>query len=538
MARSTKHTRVVHGRLELDGHAPAALDDAAEVYGRALRSCYAALSRDGNVNRKDIAAKLNIQYDYVEAALRQAKGLRDSVRTNLKRFIAESNDKADGCERSSEKKREQARRVKNPTRRLEKLQSAHWSMRRAARHRQRAERLNAELNRPAPRISFGSSKLFREQYSLEQSAHADHADWLAKWRDSRSNTLRAVGQSSKPTGNWAVRTQALGDGLYQLRIRLPSPCEAKHGKYVIASVRMPYKDGNRMLARALRDNRAITWNFQRDAKGWRATAAITEERKYRTEKGGAIGVDFNADHLAVAVIGADGNASPRNVMRLPMITYGQSTARVQDAIGAAVKRLVVEAVARRMPIVIEKLDFSKKKIVLRENGDARHARMLTGLACSKFAAMLKTRASRAGVRVIEVNPAFTSFIGRVRWANQLGLSVHHAAAIELARRGIRHAESAKPWLGRKISVPGRHDQVTFVAPDRMQRKHVWSWWGKAKTAWQRAHEAQLEAGKLARRTERQRASSAASLQEESKFLNLLTSSSPVTAGAELANAFG
>jgi hypothetical protein len=42
---------------------------------------------------------------------------------------------------------------------------------------------------------------------------------------------------------------------------------------------------------------------------------------------------------------------------------------------------------------------------------------------------------RAGVAVIEINPAYMSVIGAVNYAQELGISIHLAAAIAFARRG-------------------------------------------------------------------------------------------------------
>jgi len=49
---------------------------------------------------------------------------------------------------------------------------------------------------------------------------------------------------------------------------------------------------------------------------------------------------------------------------------------------------------------------------LREVSD-RHARKLSHFAYASFHALLVSRAAREGVEVIEVNPAYTSVIGKI-----------------------------------------------------------------------------------------------------------------------------
>lgn len=57
--------------------------------------------------------------------------------------------------------------------------------------------------------------------------------------------------------------------------------------------------------------------------------------------------------------------------------------------------------------------------------------MLSSFAYHRIIQHLKAAAFRAGVHVIEVNPAYTSTIGAVNYAAQLGISVHQGAAIAI-----------------------------------------------------------------------------------------------------------
>ena len=52
----------------------------------------------------------------------------------------------------------------------------------------------------------------------------------------------------------------------------------------------------------------------------------------------------------------------------------------------------------------------------------------------KIKAYFLSRGYRQGVEVHQVNPAFSSVIGRVKFMERYGLSVHQAAALVLARR--------------------------------------------------------------------------------------------------------
>ena len=59
------------------------------------------------------------------------------------------------------------------------------------------------------------------------------------------------------------------------------------------------------------------------------------------------------------------------------------------------------ALARRVPIVLESLDFRRKRAELETSMSPRYARMLSGLAYAQIGGMIRARAMRLGVRVIE-----------------------------------------------------------------------------------------------------------------------------------------
>ena len=97
--------------------------------------------------------------------------------------------------------------------------------------------------------------------------------------------------------------------------------------------------------------------------------------------------------------------------------------------------------------MLEKLDFRQKKAVL--EGE-----------------------SRQGVEVHQVNPTFSSVIGRVKFMERNGLSVSQGAALVLARCLFGCSESI-PCLGVCPVVNGV--RVAFTVPARKRVKHVWTY---------------------------------------------------------------
>ena len=218
---------------------------------------------------------------------------------------------------------------------------------------------------------------------------------------------------------------------------------------------------------------AISYRFKRDEKGWREflTKEMAEVPVATDRRLGVIGVDLNADHLAVAETDASGNYL--NAWRAPLVTYGKNTHQAEALIGDAVATVVRYAKEAGKPIVIEKLDFRQKKAVL-EGESRKYSRMLSSFSYGRVKAYFLSRGYREGVEVYQVNPAFSSVIGRVKFMERYGLSVHQAAALVLARRLLGCSEGIPR---RRVCPAGNGVHVAFILPARKRVKHAWTYWG-------------------------------------------------------------
>jgi IS605 OrfB family transposase len=126
-------------------------------------------------------------------------------------------------------------------------------------------------------------------------------------------------------------------------------------------------------------------------------------------------------------------------------------------------QLVTLAISFQCPVVCEALDFADKKQRLGEVS-RKYARMLSGWAYSEFYKQLGSILSNRGIELITVNPAFTSIIGLFKYMRMYGLASDEAAALAIARRGMR--------LGERLP-----DSITAYV-EVNSTKHVWSQWAE------------------------------------------------------------
>ncbi|MCI0389506.1 MAG: IS200/IS605 family accessory protein TnpB-related protein [Acidobacteria bacterium] len=325
----------------------------------------------------------------------------------------------------------------------------------------------------APRLCFGSRRLFHAQHHLQANGYASHEEWKADWDFERHSQFVAIGSKDETAGNqscqYSPETQTI-------KLRLTDALvEAGNPKYlVIKSVAFAY--GQEQIETALRQGSAL---FHRFVARQRTDGSIVWYLKTTVEEpavpivtdknNGILGVDLNANHLALGFVSGDGN--PVGEDKIAFEVLGKSSDQTKATFSEAVNRLVDEAVEKGMPIAVENLDFSKKKQALREKGKG-YARMLSAFAYGLFFSLLIRRAARRGVEVKRVNPAYTSIIGYVKFGASYGLSIDGSAAIAIGRRALRMSE--RPV--HRSKSPSLDKIVIEATAAQGKGKHVWSLW--------------------------------------------------------------
>ena len=487
------------------GEGDAALSAYAELYGRVQRKLFA-----------DVVAgrsAASLKSEYIEKHGIPAR-MFNGVRVSLEGKVSAVRESQRLQQDSLQRRIARAQRQVSDAAERGRWDQVHQKKRRLANLRHRLVGLEADIAEGLVRLCFGSRRLWRKQHHLEANGYASHDEWVEDWQAARSDEFFVLGSRDETAGCQLCVAAVADDGTLSLRLRLPDCLANQHGKYLaIPSVRFAYgheqvlaalhsnadyaayrRQHGEKAARATRLGQAISYRFKRDGKGWRVFVStqmmdvpvVTDRRR------GAIGVDLNADHLAVADTDASGNCI--NAWRVPLVTYGKNTNQAEALIGDAVASVVQYAWEVGKPIVIEKLDFRQKKAAL-EGESRRYSRMLSSFSYGKIKAYFLSRGYRQGVEVHQVNPAFSSVIGRVKFMERYGLTVHQAAGLVLARRLLGCSERIpRRW----VCPVGNGVHVAFTVPARKRVKHVWTYWGAVSGQLRPALAAQHRLGKRRR----------------------------------------
>ena len=503
---ATYHTRVRCYAAVESADGDAALDAYAELFGQVERRLFAdvATGRSAASLKSEYLKRYSIPARMFNAVRVSLEGKVASVKEQQKLRLASLGRRIARAEVQIADAAERGR-----------WDQVHQKRRRLGNLRSKLAELEDDVESGRVRLCFGSKKLWRKQRHLAENGYCSHSEWLEDWREARGDEFFVLGSRDETAGCQLCVATVVDDGTLTLRLRMPDLLAARHGKYlVIHGVRFAYGheqvlsalDSNAEYARYRRRRgekaarsttlgQAISYRFKRDEKGWRvfATTQLMDVPVVTDRRGGAIGVDLNADHLAVAETDASGNYV--HAFSVPLVTYGKSQHQAEAIIGDAVADVVAYAKETGKSIVIERLDFRQKKAAL-EGESRKYSRMLSSFSYGKIKAYFVSRSYREGVEVYQVNPAFSSVIGRVKFMERYGLSVHQAAALVLARRLLGCSERIPR---RRVAPVGNGVHVAFTVPARKRVKHVWTYWGAVAGQLRPALAAQHRLGKPRRR---------------------------------------
>ena len=463
--------RTYQARITPDSKTEHTLGAYADLYGRIERTLFAETIAK-NIKPESVKStylkRFGITARQFNAVCRNLKGKVDSIRSNQKRLIKEAEHRIRKAEKT----------LKHLQKKGADANTLHQKKRRLAKLRARHARMVADQKAGRVRICFGSRKLFRAQFDLAGNGYAGLEQWRVDWQRERASQFHVLGSKDETAGCQGCVADYLGDHWFRLRLRVPDALiDTNSGdKYRTLDVQVCY--GVNHLISTLTLGNAVSYRFKRDGKGWRVFITVDDLpfEKVSDKRLGAIGVDLNADHLAVAETDRHGNLISHT--SIPLVTYGCDRNQADGRIGSAIKQVMAFAESKRKPLVVENLSFDQKKAQL-EGWGGKMSRMLSSLAYSKTLAVLQARAHDTGIELKTINPAFTSVIGRCKFADRYGVSGHHAAALAIARRALRLSER-----------PNRRDHNAFSLPVRNRAKHVWSYWNRVARIRPAAHVAQ------------------------------------------------
>ncbi len=429
-----------------------------------------------NQVKRDTLAYDQITGRQYNSVLYSLKGRIGNIEENHKFQIQQLSGQVKAVGQKIKTIKEEINKTESAEKKKQKLFVLHQKKRKRANLEARLSSIKEKLDRLVPDVCFGSRKLFNAQHYLEANGYKTHAEWKQDWDFARHNQFALIGSKDETAGNQSAQ---LNLEAKTLKLRLTDSLASKYDQKILVLTNIAFPYGQDKIEKALENKQALFHRFvarKEDNENviWFLKTSIEEpEAEIVTDSAnGIIGLDLNADHIALGYVSGDGN--PLGESKIHFDVNNKTSGQIEALFGDAVKQIVDEAVDRKAPIAIENLDFSKKKTELGERGK-QYARLLSGFAYALFFTLLMRRAAKDGVQIKRRNPAYTSIIGAVKFSAGYGISTDGGAAIAIGRRGLNFSES----LSTRAKSPSLN-RILIEANTEGKEKHVWSRWSKVK----------------------------------------------------------
>ncbi|MGI6286746.1 IS200/IS605 family accessory protein TnpB-related protein [Neomoorella humiferrea] len=341
-----------------------------------------------------------------------------------------------------------------------------------------AELQKHEANGTIPKVVFGGRSLWRQVCRGKTSRE--------EWRHTRQNRLYARGDETKG-GNPNMKV-AYQEGRFTLAVTISHLSEQKgadsKGRPIMT--RAPRVEGELWLPEK---HRLKVWGLLLSGAPYNVELIRCRDDRYRVHivftmtapelvtdpNRGYLGIDTNPDGVALANVNYFGQPEPWPegftvpypkalhkfagefqtivhpngflYLKIPELAYSRSFRRTY-LIGVLAQVVVNIARVLGKSIAIEDLGFGKDRL----DTDKKFNRMAANFPYRKITEAIIRKAYKEGVGVKPVRPAHTSTIGYWKYMERYGVTIHHAAALAIARRAIGFKEHITKELKQKIQA--------------------------------------------------------------------------------------
>ena len=297
------------------------------------------------------------------------------------------------------------------------------------------ERLKTEVRG----ICFGSRKLFGKR-----DIYDTHEIWKRVWQKSRNNGMTLSGRKAATQGNFLVR--------YDTKTKVLT-YRSQSGKDVKMKVSFPY--GQEKVDKAVNakpvDRNAIAWRFERTHGSIlvKCTVHLDVEKNdyYGT---GCVSFDTNVDNISFSDLDASGNIVHYETIYFDL--NDKCSGHRENILSNALEKVFLYASKKHKPVVSEKLDVKRRGLTY---GMPGLNKKLASFSFRIVQDLAESKSNKYELEYKKVSPAYTSQIGKVKFAKKYGISVHQAASAVIGRRALGIRERIPKWLKPFVKKEGK-----------------------------------------------------------------------------------
>ena len=298
--------------------------------------------------------------------------------------------------------------------------SLYWKRNKLNKTKQKLSNIEHELTTHQYKICFGTKHLLKTNY--------------AKFIEQRDSELFYIGRAAETCCNANFQmTYNQKDNQFHLRIR--KEIDLQNDKYVEGKVYFNQKRTKEL--KQILSNKMSPLTYRIKVKNGKYYLYVIFQYEYKKSmcitrnNNGVIGVDFNKGFVAVSETDKYGNLI--NSFNLNY-RFGKGNKTTSD-FQLIAKHLSECCLASGKDLIIENLNFNKKKGNMVKGQYKKYNEMLSTLACAKFSQIIESKCAKTRIYLKKVNPAWTSYIAKMKYCNKMKLNIHTGASYVIARRG-------------------------------------------------------------------------------------------------------
>ena len=298
----------------------------------------------------------------------------------------------------------------------------YWKQNRLNTKKQKLKNLEKEIETGKYKVCFGTKNLLKKDYKEFIKKRDSEIYYLGRAGDKTCNNNFQVEYNSK---------------INQFYFKIRKEIDLDNDKFVYGQFNFNNKNYTNLLKKLLRTKEsALTYRIKiKENKVLLQIIYNFEHNKdlcVTRNTHGVIGVDFNKGFVSVSETDKYGNLI--NIFNINyQYSKGNQTTNDFQYIATRLKDYCLNT---GKDLVIEKLDFTKKKDDLISKKGKKYNEMLSTLAYSKFDTIITSKCAKNRIFLNKVNPAWTSWIAKQKYCPKMKLNVHSGASYVIARRGM------------------------------------------------------------------------------------------------------
>ena len=298
----------------------------------------------------------------------------------------------------------------------------YWKQNRLNTKKQKLKSLEKEIETGKYKVCFGTKNLLKKDYSKFIKKRDSEIYYLGRAGDKTCNNNFQVEYNSK---------------INQFYFRIRKEIDLEDDKFVYGQFNFNNKNYTNLLKNLLRTKEsALTYRIK--IKENKVLLQIIYNFEYNKDlcvtrdSYGVVGVDFNKGFVSVSETDKYGNLI--NTFNIDyQYSKGNQTTNDFQYIATRLKDYCLNV---GKDLVIEKLNFTKKKDNLISKRGKKYNEMLSSLAYSKFDSIITSKCVKNRIFLHKVNPAWTSWIAKQKYCPKMKLNIHSGASYVIARSGM------------------------------------------------------------------------------------------------------